>query len=122
MKYFFYMLLFSFSTIAQPPAPVIREIWNIGNQFFPMIKESKRGVLISVGCEQKKMKCDAYSALMSPKNYKLNEEDLSGGKNPGAVACKKHYNAEILILKDARNNENSFCKFKDGSLVSASAI
>lgn len=121
MKYFC-ILIISFSTFAQTPPPALREVWNIGNQFFPMVRESARGVLISVGCEQKKMKCGAYSALMSPKNYKLSEEDLSGGKNPGAVACKKHYKAEILILRDARQNENAFCKFKDGSLISASAI
>ena len=123
MKYLL-LILISTSTHAQttPMPPPIREVWNIGNQFYPMVKESKRDVLISAGCEVKKLKCAAYKALSEIKKYKPTEAELQGGKSPGAVTCKNYFKSEILILKDAKQNENAFCKFSDGSLVSASAL
>lgn len=44
-----------------------------------------------------------------------------GGQNPAAMICHT-LKLPVVILKDAHNNEQSFCTFADKSIVSADAI
>lgn len=44
-----------------------------------------------------------------------------GGKNPDAMVCHE-LKLPVVILKDAQNNEQSFCMFGDKSIVSSDAI
>ncbi|MGZ3789640.1 MAG: hypothetical protein ACXVLQ_14015 [Bacteriovorax sp.] len=123
MKAVLISMLLSIGYAHSNPQPVpTSEVWSLGNQFFPMEKDQQSGSLISLGCSHKKAKCDAFRALRQEKKIALSEMDLVGGKNPGAVMCKKFFKAEIVILRDSNTNENAFCKFKDGSLVSAGAL
>jgi hypothetical protein len=96
------------------------EMWSLGNEYFPVENEATTQKLISINC--KTNKCFAYKALNDQSKKKLTEKDLEGGKNPGAVICKKFFNATILILRDSKKNENAFCRFSDGSIVSASGL
>lgn len=45
----------------------------------------------------------------------------SGGKNPDAMVCHQ-LKLPVVILKDAKNYEQSFCIFDDKSVVSSDAI
>jgi hypothetical protein len=52
---------------------------------------------------------------------KSTHRNISGGKNPAAEACK-YYGIKVIVLKDPRRGEQSFCEFSDGSLVDSNAI
>lgn len=43
------------------------------------------------------------------------------GQNPATQYCH-HLKLEVFILKDSHHNEQSFCAFKDGSIVDANTI
>jgi hypothetical protein len=101
------------------PSPTA-EIWSLGNEYFPIEKDAQSQRLISTDC--KTTKCQAYKALSDRRKKILTENELQGGKNPGAVICKKYFKANVIILRDTKKNENAFCQFPDGSLVSASAL
>lgn len=105
------------SVFAQLPLPE-SEVWGIGKDNYPFKKDQRTNALISLECAATK-KCEAYKAVLNKEKVKLNEADRSGGKNPGAVACKKVYGGEVLVLRNTADNENAFCRFKDKSLASA---
>jgi len=46
---------------------------------------------------------------------------LLGGKNPGSIACKEFLKGTVVIAR-RNNSEQSFCLFKDKSLVSTNNI
>ena len=72
---------------------------------------------ISSSCRKKdSFACEAYSVL-SKVSFKSVDKYLQGGANPGAVICKHLLKMEVVIGKDKKGNENSFCKFKDGSYI-----
>lgn len=50
-------------------------------------------------------------------NLKVKNE---GGTNPSAVKCHT-LKLEVIVLKDEQNNEQSFCKFSDGSMLDSNA-
>lgn len=39
--------------------------------------------------------------------------------HPGSKACKKVSHSEYKILKDKSGNQYGFCRFKDGTMISA---
>jgi hypothetical protein len=103
------------------PAP-ISEVWRVGSLYYPLIKDEKTRILTTSKCLKDKNKCEAFQAVLKKDQVKLTEADRAGGKNPGAVACKKIYGGEILILRNSADNEAAFCKFKDNSIASASDL
>jgi hypothetical protein len=44
-----------------------------------------------------------------------------GGQNPATLFCHE-LKLPVVILKDARENEQSFCTFKDGPLADPNAL
>ncbi len=125
-RFLLIVALLPISLWADSSSPVVDkgiEVWSLGSSFYPMERDPISHTLISKGCPAKKELCQAFKVLRdSKKRVTLKEKDLVGGKNPGAVICKKLVDGEILILRDSSKNENAFCKFRDGSLVSASAL
>jgi hypothetical protein len=120
MKLIILTSLFIINANATTPKIPEAEMWSLGNEYFPVENEAITHKLISLNC--KTNKCFAYKALNNQSKNKLTEKELEGGKNPGAVICKKIFNGNILILRDKLQNENAFCKFSDGSIVSASGL
>lgn len=118
-KLFFILFFISSHLLAEEM--LNSEMWSIGNRLFEMVK-TNTGYLISRGCEKQKGTCLAFQSLNPKKEINLTEAELKGGKSPGSVRCKKLGKTEILILKDLKGNENAFCYFSDGSLISASAL
>ncbi len=67
-----------------------------------------------------KKTCDSQQFLK--KTHKAPPvQDLSGGRNPSAMVCHG-LKLTLVILKDGKNNEQSFCQFSDNSLTDANAI
>lgn len=96
------------------------EIWTRNDQVF--IIDHFEKTLMTQSCAETKEKCLAFLQYKNPSKAYPTKEELHGGKNPGAVICSKYLNNVILILKDANNNENAFCQFKDGSLLQATSL
>lgn len=116
------LILLSLQTgFSQEPQPDT-EIWRVGNLHYPFLKDKKTNALFSTNCLKNKNVCEAFQAVLKKNAIALKESDRSGGKNPGAVVCKKSYGGDVLILRDAAGNENAFCKFKDKSITSVSDL
>jgi len=98
----------------------VEEIWKLGSTFIPLSQNPAKKWLISLQCEEKA--CIASDELKKISMKSLSKGDLQGGKNPGAVLCHKINEASIVFLSDLQGNQNSFCKFKDGSMVSSSTL
>lgn len=74
---------------------------------------------MSEKCADQKTKCDAKDFFAEKK--KLTTPKGVNGQNPAALFCHE-LKLDIVILKDAHNSEQSFCMFKDKTLVDANAI
>ena len=74
---------------------------------------------MSAKCLNEKTKCDATEFFVEKK--KLPEPISVNGQNPAALYCH-HLKLDIVILKDSHNNEQSFCVFKDSTMVDANAV
>jgi putative hemolysin len=102
-------------------------MWRLGDKLYPMRHEASTGIIISYNCfpldtKIADSKCSAAQALKELKFPELPSGALVGGKNPGSLICKEGLKSSVVILKDSDGNENSFCEFKDGSLVSNSTL
>ena len=67
---------------------------------------------------KKKPECKALNAL---KNTRAEAKSSKGGTNPAALLCEG-LGGKVLVGTDDLKNENSFCQFSDGSLVSAADL
>lgn len=116
----FMSLIFSYAYGAE----FTTQIWSQANDHYLFSLHGATQTLISENCFNaevtlQKSKCDAAKALLESKTLTIPPLAFRGGKNPGAVACTVGLKKKIRILKDPKNNENSFCVFEDGSMVSA---
>lgn len=59
--------------------------------------------------------CLAIDVLKAA-SVKAIEKEISGGMNPGALVCKK-LKGKVILGFDLKENQNSFCRFDDGSLI-----
>lgn len=96
------------------------DIWKMGNHFLEFTKDESQNILISKSCYNRK--CDALKILKIISFKKINSTKLEGGKNPGSILCTDIAGAQIIYLRDLNGNDNSFCQFKDQSMVSASTL
>ena len=101
-----------------------KQVWSKGFEHFVFSYQESTNLLVSLHCLNEDVNlqnspCEAVKILKNKKSLTLPRGASSGGKNPGAVVCKTALNKNILILKDSKNNENSFCVFDDGSMISA---
>lgn len=96
-----------------------KQIWMKGGEYFLFSYQASSNILISQNCVPlEKSKCDAAKVLKQKKSLTAPKTNI-GGKNPGAVVCKDLLKKQIRILKNHKDDENSFCVFDDGSMISA---
>ena len=62
--------------------------------------------------------CEALKFLKNPPKVIVK---IVPGVNPSVLGCVA-LKLPIINLKDARNNEQSYCKFKDSSIIDSSAV
>lgn len=124
MKAILFLSIFLNTAMAQDKAVEnSRQFWSNGSTHYLFSYNADSRILISDTCLDEsqsldKSKCEAAKALKN-KNLKVDAVHFRGGKNPGAVACTEALKKKIIILKDSKNNENSFCVFEDESMISA---
>ena len=61
--------------------------------------------------------CDAIRGIKIV-SFKRIERAKFGGINPGAMICEQQLNGFVMVgIDTASQNENSFCKLPDGSII-----
>lgn len=93
----------------------------IGDDTFVFSENKEKDFLISAHCTKEDSACEALEIFNNPPKINFYKGELKGGKNPGSVICKK-YNAKVIIAKDLIDNQQSFCKFKDESMLSTGVL
>lgn len=73
---------------------------------------------ISADCLKKS--CEARKHFATKNEIALSSLG-SLGQNPGSLVCHQ-LKLSVVILRDSQNNEQSFCLFKDQSLVDTNAL
>lgn len=121
------LLFLSVFTLHTEASELTKQIWSQGDDHYLMTYEPSSKILISENCFNsdvtlEKSKCEAAQILKKKKQLQAPPHSASGGKNPGAVVCKDVLKKSIVMLKDQKNNENSFCRFDDGSLIAAISL
>lgn len=121
MKAIVFLSIFSASAFG---SDFTRQIWSHTNDHYLFSLHSPSQILVSENCLNEEVtlensKCDAIKILNQKKTLTIPASNFSGGKNPGAVACAVGLKMTIRIFTNSKNNENSFCEFSDGSMISA---
>ena len=83
------------------------------------IVRDRAGLLVDRACS-KNSACEARKAGEMASN-RLVRDRLMGGSNPGAEVCLM-VAGRVVIGTDQARNQNSFCRFGDGSLVSNGSL
>lgn len=101
--------------------------WKDGHEIYQMREDAKEQIFISYACypygsKFDDKKCDASKAKKIVSFKGIKNDLLSGGKNPGSVLCKESVKGKVYILKNAKGDENSFCRFADGSFVATATL
>jgi hypothetical protein len=97
--------------IALLPQLVFSATWITGDYKIELTKDS-RGDWVSKGCETS---CSIdESAKNYLKNHTITTEELTGGKHPGSVLCKK-ISGKIIYLRN-ENVEEAFCEIENNTV------
>lgn len=75
---------------------------------------------ITASCLQQGQTCQAKKLFLTKIDIPAPTLGING-QNPAALVCHQ-LKLEVLILKDSLNHEQSFCRFKDQSIVDANAV
>jgi hypothetical protein len=103
------------------------EPYKINGTEVELIHHPNRHLLVSTNCLIKKnniwIKNENCEAIKKLKHLSLKriKGSLSGGVNPGAVACLDLGGKSLLAL-DSKSNQNSVCQFKDRSIASSGTL
>ncbi len=115
MKIFF---LFIFSAVRVWAAEPISKNYHLGKQEFT-VQEREPGVWVNVGCQKE---CFELAGLKKASMKDLPKYPGPGGRNPGAALCKYSAKGKVFIAYDDKRNQQSFCKFADGSYVTSGSF
>lgn len=104
-------------------APFMNEVWNVSGQQVQFLYYARENVRVSAQCRNAagQMGCAALNQIRGAAPVVLARGDLSSGKPAGAVACKKLGNQQTSGINQA-GNEESFCRFSDGSWLSTNTL
>ncbi len=120
MKHFhfsLFVLLFSIGALAETQSLLV------GDKKVEFEKNDKLKLIISKSCLKAKSKfsCEAFLATQKA-SFNFIKKDLKGGKNPGAQICRLQLKGSIVYGVDENHNENTFCVFKDNSMISNGSL
>ncbi len=113
-----------FSAFAFGGGAQVKETWRVGNFSFKTEVNRRLGIMVNPACavDRPSHPCGAIVFAKRASKKALSKEELSGGKNPGAVLCHRSDGSRVVIAEDPNGNQASFCVFKDGSLISSSSL
>ncbi len=122
MKSVFVFFAFIALNVLATDQVALTEMWREGDIYHPMSVHPGTKALLSKKCAESSNNCQALAAVKKNLNLTFTETQLSGGKNPSSLLCSIGHKSEVIILKNANGNENSFCRFPDLSIVSANDL
>ena len=98
------------------------QTFTVGNENVSFTWFESRGITITSKCVEagKLRNCDAKKALERVNLSKLEKDSL--GRNPGALLCSAQLGGTVVWAKDAKENERTFCKFRDSSMVGSGTL
>lgn len=91
-----------------------RIIYSFGGGLLISFQEVE-GILVNHSCVNKK--CEAFNKARMFNSATVDPKHLTGGKNPEAAKCKSILGGAVVIGVDRDKNQQSFCKFSDGSYL-----
>lgn len=112
------LFIFLFTLLLHAGEPN-QQIWSMGQNHYIFFVDQESKTLISKSCVDKKKDCMALKEKSLPRHMVFSKDQLSGGKNPASLICSIAHHGEVLVLKDLKGNENSFCLFKDNTIIDA---
>lgn len=105
-------------------APFMNEVWNFGGQQVQVLYYARENVRVSAQCRNPagQLGCAALSQIRGgAPPIVVSRADLSTGRAAGVVACKK-LNTGMAGGVNQAGNEEQFCRFPDGSWLSANTL
>jgi len=106
-------------------APFVNEVWiaQDGGAKVAVLFYAQQNVRISASCRNGggQLACDALRQLRGSPPVVVPKGMVRGNVSAGTKACVALKNT-IVGAHDAQGNEDGFCRFPDGSLVSTGAL
>ncbi|HAZ12542.1 MAG: hypothetical protein A2X86_11915 [Bdellovibrionales bacterium GWA2_49_15] len=84
----------------------------------------KKRISVSSDCYEKRpeFNCQATQVLGKASMKGIDKQYFSGGADKGAVICKRQLNGTLMLGKDNKGNESTFCQFQDNSFVQTGSL
>lgn len=103
-------------------APFMNEVWNAQGQQTPILFYSRENVRVNGQCRNPagQLNCAALAQIRGGAPVPIAKSELTG-KPAGVIACMKLGNQLVLAVNPG-GNEEQFCRFKDGSLLSTNTL
>ena len=92
--------------------------WKVRDLDLNAVPCPNKNCYISKSCLKEDTDCDALKAYQNPRKGKVGP----GGSNPGSAVCKDFFKGFVNVAKDEKGNEESFCVFKDKTVLSLSGV
>jgi len=85
--------------------------------------DSVSGVLITQGCDQRSP-CKALEAYVESQKRveKPGAYPREAGVNPGSLACRQRFKAEVFLATGRPGETQGFCRFADKSIISLNGL
>jgi hypothetical protein len=117
------MALVLVGTLLSASSASADESFTIAGRKTIFVSDGKRHLLISKDCEKApgQFKCQAYGVLGKATLRGL-DPGRKGGANPGALICGQKMDGQVVVGKDDELNQNAFCLFDDGSMISCGSL
>ena len=96
--------------------PALAEVFKVDGVRMQFTTNKAKRITANEVCQKKKA-CDAFKVLRKLSMDSISADDLFGGANPGPILCEQQAQGEVVMGEDEDFNQNSFCKFKDGSII-----
>ena len=116
-----FMSLIVIGSTTSPSTQIYR--FKEGHIIFHVLKSERLKISKTCSVNSKlDSKCEALKSIELVKQTKLSGHELRGGKNPGAVLCKKTLRGKVVFGENRFGGKTSFCKFSDGSLLANDSL
>lgn len=106
-------------------SPFGNEVWiaQEGGAQMPFIYYARENVRLSAQCRSAtgQLNCEAIRQLRNAPPVDIQKRTLTGNVSAGTKVCMKLGN-ELVSAHNASGNEDGFCRFRDGSMISNGAL
>ena len=105
------------------PSDAKQETWQLESGPVPFLNWDAQHLRISASCKKPtgQLDCQALQAARGGPTVELTQQDRARMVPPGALVCKKLHN-QLTTGRDPGGNEDGFCVFPDGSMISQGSL